>query len=60
MVTEFRKEGNWCTHEVVCLKCLHRYFAVALTSTPLKNYECPECGEIGYIILTGQPIEGAE
>jgi hypothetical protein len=43
------------TAEVVCLKCLHRYYAVWPEGVPLKNLECERCGT-GYIILTGQEL----
>ena len=41
--------------EVICLKCLHRWIAVYPSRTLLKELECP-CGEIGYVIKTGQTI----
>lgn len=41
--------------EVICLKCLHRWVAVYPETTFLKQLECP-CGEIGYVIKTGQTI----
>lgn len=41
--------------EVICLKCLHRWIAVYPTETLLKELECP-CGEIGYVIKTGQEV----
>ncbi len=40
-------------HEVVCLKCLHRYVAVAPQKLPLRLYDCETCGP-GFIISTGQ------
>ena len=42
--------------EVICLKCLHRWIAVYPTETLLKSLEC-QCGQIGYVIKTGQTIE---
>lgn len=41
--------------EVICLKCLHRWIAVYPSQTLLKELEC-ECGEIGFVIKTGQTI----
>ena len=41
--------------EVICLKCLHRWIAVYPSKTLLKELECP-CGEIGFVIKTGQTI----
>lgn len=39
--------------EVVCLKCLKRWIAVYPTGTWLKDLQC-KCGEVGYVINTGQ------
>lgn len=41
--------------EVICLKCLHRWIAVYPSQTLLKELEC-QCGEIGFVIKTGQTI----
>lgn len=42
--------------EVVCLKCLKRWISVRPEETLLKNLECPQCGEIGFAIETGEVI----
>ena len=41
--------------EVICLKCLRRWIAVYPEKTLLKSLEC-KCGEVGYVIKTGQTI----
>lgn len=41
------------TLEVICVKCLFRYWAVAPAEAPLISYECKTCGP-GFIISTGQ------
>lgn len=41
--------------EVICLKCLHRWVAVYPETTLLKQLEYP-CGEVGYVIKTGQTV----
>lgn len=41
--------------EVVCLKCLKRWIAVYPSKTLLKELQC-QCGEIGFVIKTGQTI----
>lgn len=41
------------TLEVICVKCLHRYHAVAPAGLPLSQYDCETCGP-GYVIATGQ------
>lgn len=43
--------------EVVCLKCLHRVISVRPKGAFLKNLVCANCGEVGYVIATGQEIE---
>lgn len=46
------------THEVtelICLKCLQRWIGVYPQKTLLKDLECA-CGEVGYIIKTGQTL----
>lgn len=43
--------------EVVCLKCLSRWLAVRPKETQLKVLECPYCGEIGFVIETGEEYE---
>ena len=43
--------------EVVCLKCYKRWLAVRPEKTWLKDLECPQCGEIGFAIETGQVID---
>ena len=42
--------------EVICLKCLSRWIAVFPEKTLLKDLECT-CGEVGYVIKTGQTID---
>lgn len=39
--------------ELICLKCLNRWMGVYPSELPLKDIEC-KCGEIGYVIKTGQ------
>lgn len=41
--------------EVVCLKCLRRWWAVYPVDVPLKNLHCKDCGP-GNVIGTGEPI----
>jgi Zn finger protein HypA/HybF involved in hydrogenase expression len=42
--------------EVICLKCLKRWLAVRPKQTKLKDLECPQCGEQGYVIETGETL----
>ena len=43
--------------EVVCLKCLKRWIAVRPEGTFLKDLECPQCGNVGFAINTGEIIK---
>jgi hypothetical protein len=41
--------------ELICLKCLNRWIGVYPEKTLLKDLEC-KCGEVGYVIKTGQTL----
>ena len=41
--------------ELICLKCFRRWIGVYPEYTLLKDLEC-KCGEVGYIIKTGQTL----
>lgn len=43
--------------ELICLKCLNRWIGAYPEKTLLKQLKC-KCGEVGYIIKTGQSIDG--
>ncbi len=43
--------------EAICISCKHRYVCVCPAITPFKKLECGGCGEVGFIIDTGQPTE---
>jgi len=42
--------------EVVCLGCLKRWISVRPMTTLLKDLECPQCRQQGYVIETGETI----
>jgi len=42
--------------ELICLKCLNRAIHVYPSSVLLKDLEC-KCGEVGYLIKTGQTLD---
>ena len=42
--------------ELICLKCLNRWIGIYPEATLLKELEC-KCGEVGYVIKTGETIE---
>ena len=43
--------------EVICINCKKRWIAVRPEEAPLKKLQCPGCGEVGYVIETGEEIE---
>ena len=45
--------------EVMCVRCLRRWWAVWMQGTDLKDLECPTCGP-GFVILTGQFADADE
>jgi hypothetical protein len=46
--------------EVICINCKYRWIAVRPSSTWLKDLQCPECDQQGYVIETGQIIDEEE
>lgn len=40
--------------EVVCLSCLKRWISARPVDTRLDELECPECGQQGFVIETGE------
>lgn len=58
MIIDFAKNLKHEVAEVICLKCLTRWIAVYPAETRLCNLEC-RCGEMGYVIKTGQTLLGA-
>lgn len=46
--------------EVICVKCYKRWICVRPTSVMLKNLECPQCKQQGYVIETGEVIDKNE
>lgn len=43
--------------ELICLDCKYRYIGVRPEGVLLKNLECPNCKQVGFIICTGQEID---
>ena len=53
-----KESSDWEYCEVICLHCLQRWVSVhPFDSVWMKDWECPECGKIGGIIRTGQPLK---
>ena len=40
--------------QVVCLRCYRRWIAARPIETRLDDLECPDCGQNGYAIETGE------
>jgi hypothetical protein len=43
--------------EVICINCKHRWLAARPCITQLKDLECPNCHEQGYVIETGEIMD---
>lgn len=43
--------------EVICINCKYRWIAVRPVDTLLKELECPQCRQQGYVIETGEVIK---
>lgn len=54
-VIDFESNTPHEVAELICLKCYGRAIHVYLESCLLKDLEC-KCGEIGYLIKTGQTL----
>lgn len=53
---EFETKQGYEISELICLKCLNRAIHVYGEDTLLKDIKC-KCGEVGYLIKTGQTIK---
>ena len=42
--------------EVICIRCGKRWICVRPSETLLKDLECPDCGESGFVVETGQEL----
>ena len=42
--------------ELLCVRCLKRWIGVYPVGVLLKEIECPNCGEDGAVIKTGQEL----
>ena len=40
--------------QVICLRCFRRWIAVRPVETRLDELECPDCGQQGFTIETGE------
>ena len=56
MISDINENKPHEVSEVICLKCLNRWISVYSEDTLLKEIDCPKCGEVGYVIKTGQTI----
>lgn len=45
-------------YESICMKCLDRVITVSLVGCLLKDLECGKCHSVGFLIKTGQGMEG--
>jgi len=40
--------------QVICLRCFRRWIAARPVGTRLNELECPDCGQQGFAIETGE------
>ena len=50
-------KGKWLVQNLICLKCRHRHISVHPDIAKLRFMQCPNCGQVGFIIATGQALE---
>jgi len=48
---------GWAVSELICIKCYKRWIGVRPEQALLKEIECPQCKEQGFVIETGQLME---
>lgn len=46
--------------EVICINCKCRWIDVRPMATLLKDLECPQCRQQGYVIETGEAIDNIQ
>mgnify|MGYP002524631793 CR=1 FL=1 len=44
--------------EVICIRCKKRWISTRPTVVLLKELQCPKCKKKGFVIETGQCLEG--
>ena len=44
--------------QVICLKCYKRWISVRNENIRLYELECPQCKKSGYVIETGEILDG--
>lgn len=54
---DFSEDLPHIVSELICLKCLSRWIGVYPSAMLLKEITCEKCGEVGFIINTGQELE---
>lgn len=51
------KHDGWLVQDLICLKCHHRHISVHPDIAKLRFMQCPKCGQVGFIVATGQILE---
>jgi len=57
-VVDIDRDMETVTREMICVKCLARYIYVSPANVPMKDLMCGGCEETGFLIDTGQGVEG--
>ena len=57
MILDFNADKPHEVAELICLRCFKRWIGVYPEGVLLKEIECPNCGEDGAVIKTGQELD---
>ena len=55
-IHRFEEGIDHITSELICINCKHRFLNLRPLTVWLKDLECPNCKETGYLIETGEVI----
>ena len=59
-IIDINKNKEHNVSEAICIECGHRWIAVRPKQTLLKQLECPNCENSGYVIETGEEMEKSD
>ena len=55
-IYRFEEGLDHIVSELICINCRHRFLDLRPLTVWLKDLECPQCKEIGYLIETGEVV----
>lgn len=59
-IVDITKDKPHFVEEYICIKCGYRYLGVRPQGTLLKDLQCGLCSATGFVIKTGQELDGVE